>query len=348
MIKKKGQSAIEYLMTYGWMLLVVAVAGGAIFSVVGDQSIENVSGFNSQDVNVQDFGVSTQNGLMFSMNDPIGQTTITEVTVSNPDTANITYTFNQDISEQNTINLPGITPANNENQLEVEITYNSDNLENLITSGTITGNLEVDENYNNNTIIMDGLAGYWPLSKQYLEDDTVYDLTSNDNHGAMINNPAIADKGLEFDGEEDYIDSGYTHNSQDGALSFWVYLNNNSDFGFGAHAAASGGDSRLYVREEFPIGVGNNYNGGTFQPFEDEWHHIVLTFDEESATLYINTEVEDTLDSYSWGESSPPLHFGRVNGRSDWINGKIDDVRVYNRALSEDEIKTIYEQGETE
>lgn len=29
-----GQSAIEYLMTYGWMLLVVAIVGGTIFSVV--------------------------------------------------------------------------------------------------------------------------------------------------------------------------------------------------------------------------------------------------------------------------------------------------------------------------
>lgn len=31
---RKGQSAIEYLMTYGWMLLVVAIVGGAIFMTV--------------------------------------------------------------------------------------------------------------------------------------------------------------------------------------------------------------------------------------------------------------------------------------------------------------------------
>lgn len=30
----KGQSAIEYLMTYGWMLLVVAIVGGAIITTV--------------------------------------------------------------------------------------------------------------------------------------------------------------------------------------------------------------------------------------------------------------------------------------------------------------------------
>lgn len=41
----KAQSAIEYLMTYGWMLLVVAIAGGAVFSLVSNQGIESVSGF---------------------------------------------------------------------------------------------------------------------------------------------------------------------------------------------------------------------------------------------------------------------------------------------------------------
>lgn len=33
----KGQSAIEYLMTYGWMLLVIAIVGGAIYAEVYDK-----------------------------------------------------------------------------------------------------------------------------------------------------------------------------------------------------------------------------------------------------------------------------------------------------------------------
>ena len=43
----KAQSAIEYLMTYGWMLLVVAIVGGAIFSVAQGQAVVESTGFNS-------------------------------------------------------------------------------------------------------------------------------------------------------------------------------------------------------------------------------------------------------------------------------------------------------------
>ena len=64
---KKGQSAIEYLMTYGWMLLVVAIVGGAVFSVVQSQSVESVSGFTGGDVTVDDFGVTSDGGLQVSM-----------------------------------------------------------------------------------------------------------------------------------------------------------------------------------------------------------------------------------------------------------------------------------------
>lgn len=50
MFKFKGQSAIEYLMTYGWMLLVVAVVGATVFSVTQGRSVSSVSGFTGSDV----------------------------------------------------------------------------------------------------------------------------------------------------------------------------------------------------------------------------------------------------------------------------------------------------------
>ena len=53
-----GQSAIEYLMTYGWMLLVVAITGSTIFAVASDQSVESISGFTGSDVQINDFGVT--------------------------------------------------------------------------------------------------------------------------------------------------------------------------------------------------------------------------------------------------------------------------------------------------
>jgi hypothetical protein len=53
----KGQSAIEYLMTYGWMLLVVAIVGGAIFATVNGRCVADVSGFTGSDIMVEDIGI---------------------------------------------------------------------------------------------------------------------------------------------------------------------------------------------------------------------------------------------------------------------------------------------------
>jgi hypothetical protein len=62
MDKLKGQSAIEYLMTYGWMLLVVALVGGLLFALFQDQELESqsVDGFEGSDVRVEE--VTASNG----------------------------------------------------------------------------------------------------------------------------------------------------------------------------------------------------------------------------------------------------------------------------------------------
>lgn len=54
---RKGQSAIEYLMTYGWMLLVVAIVGGAIFATVQGQCVSDQTGFTGDDAAVNSFVV---------------------------------------------------------------------------------------------------------------------------------------------------------------------------------------------------------------------------------------------------------------------------------------------------
>jgi hypothetical protein len=66
--KSKGQSAIEYLMTYGWMLLVVAIVGGAIFSTVRGQCITGVTGIGPQeDLMVENHGVDQSGNLQMTL-----------------------------------------------------------------------------------------------------------------------------------------------------------------------------------------------------------------------------------------------------------------------------------------
>jgi len=86
-MKRKGQSAIEYLTTYGWMLLVVAIVGGSIFTTVQNSAdIQSVSGLSNAEVRVSDYGLS-EDGLQFSLRSAAAeQVNIRKITVTNSET----------------------------------------------------------------------------------------------------------------------------------------------------------------------------------------------------------------------------------------------------------------------
>jgi len=141
----KGQSAIEYLMTYGWMLLVVAVVGGAIFSTVNQQNIEMSSGFTGSDVIVDDFGI-TEDSLDVVLRNGAGDTVeITEIKADDGDTT-VSYGFDDgslDVSETNVFDIPGIERSDGgSNSLDLTIEYNIGELKGLETSGSISGDFE--------------------------------------------------------------------------------------------------------------------------------------------------------------------------------------------------------------
>lgn len=141
-----GQSAIEYLMTYGWMLLVVAVVGGAIFSTVNNQSAESVSGFTGEDVLIDSFGV-TSDGLQFSLrNGASEEIKVQEIIVTNPESGmstNVTVSENVGVGNTGQVKLGGIRQADQTNNLDVKINYETAGLTNLQASGTVTGSLDV-------------------------------------------------------------------------------------------------------------------------------------------------------------------------------------------------------------
>lgn len=62
-MRVRGQSAIEYLMTYGWMLLVAATIGAVSFTVFGLGDFEGFSGFGNNNLVLEDFGVTSNDSL---------------------------------------------------------------------------------------------------------------------------------------------------------------------------------------------------------------------------------------------------------------------------------------------
>jgi hypothetical protein len=171
------------------------------------------------------------------------------------------------------------------------------------------------------------------------------------------------DGAASFDGIDDYVnvpDDPSLDLTESLTLAAWVKPSSNQD-----------DYARIISREQ--SGVGNRqYNLGVdanatdprtvvdtvdqntvevsaMVPFTDnEWHHAIMTFDASDAIrLHINgkSEVESTSVSSSLVSRDSTVKFGapaHLPGK-DFFTGRIDDVRIYNRALSAGEVQDLYD-----
>ena len=78
------------------------------------------------------------------------------------------------------------------------------------------------------------------------------------------------------------------------------------------------------------------------------WHHIVATRRGSSVYLYLNGTLlgqDNTISTHPNVAASLELSRRTTGGSPDrYFNGKIDDVRIYNRALSPAEITALYNE----
>ncbi|MEQ1799073.1 MAG: LamG-like jellyroll fold domain-containing protein [Lacibacter sp.] len=101
-----------------------------------------------------------------------------------------------------------------------------------------------------------------------------------------------------------------------------------------------------------PDTIHQNYWGhgagaaGGYTPYvtKNEWVSVIYTYDGTYAKLYINCQL--VLNNFSPGynfSNTHDLFLGKMDDPTFpyWFNGEMDDVRIYNRAINEDEVKAI-------
>jgi hypothetical protein len=135
--------------------------------------------------------------------------------------------------------------------------------------------------------------------------------------------------------------------------------NNNPLFNIGTHNTGAGGQADLFFRQqptqaEIDMGFGN-FGGGTHlystgTAFDDAWHHIVLVQQEDgSRTLYIDGML-DGLPVPAKPEGQWNVNATSVGGilrltAVSWVTALIDDVAVWKRALTADEVSEVKNNG---
>ena len=190
------------------------------------------------------------------------------------------------------------------------------------------------------------------------------------NDGTTVNDPAwvpgVYNTALDFNGTSQY---GYTpdENTLDlttvVTIAAWIRpgkydtqaLVNKAVYGGrnGYELSLDADSSTNWPRKVFfrinQVSTGDDYrvNSTTEYPINGTWIHVAATYDGTDMRIYINGELEGTTSApgVTINTNGLPLSIGaQYNGTtaSLWYQGAMDDVRVYNRVLSEDEIWALF------
>jgi hypothetical protein len=165
-----------------------------------------------------------------------------------------------------------------------------------------------------------------------------------------------------FDGSSDYISVADTP-SLDGmdqlSLSTWVKVNSFSSqtvvpIGKDVNSVSYRINIAPSGQLSFVVATSNNswYSTGTVVDSSvslttGKWYHIAAIYDGSRVRIYVNGQLTGTGSQDISGNilnSDSEVHFGKSSSANiDYFNGMLDEVRVYNRALSADEILLQYD-----
>ena len=179
------------------------------------------------------------------------------------------------------------------------------------------------------------------------------------------------DHALWFDGANDYVaiptnQSGLVITQGPFTVSAWIFQDAGMNKRWGAVFSDSGwywpstngpqfmSGYTLRVDTNFnslcyfvgcPTNSGACYRTGWEASYAGRWVHVVGTYTGTTMKLYVDGTLAQTAQAVFAPQRNPQLWLGRghVNGNDSYWRGAIDDVRFYHRALSIQDVASLYE-----
>ena len=206
------------------------------------------------------------------------------------------------------------------------------------------------------------------LTAHYLFDGNADDASSNGYHGVVHgatlvpNRFGVPDSAYSFDGVNDYINivpgPGFT-GARQFTISTWLKSDSKSGKGCSRIVEIGNNNNRINLilgtvctnligkfygwitinGQNYAATIGENdinYN-------DDQWHFVVFAYNGSRTELYVDAQLAAT-SAFSEAITSPAtVLVGQYSGNQDSaFGGIIDDIRIYNRALAEYEIKELF------
>ncbi len=217
-----------------------------------------------------------------------------------------------------------------------------------------------------NSFITNGLVAYYPFN------GNANDESGSGNNGvlkggaAFVNSSSLSQGVLSLDGASGYVDAQGPQISQYMTVSGWVNYNRLTSWG-GLGLVTQGSDIEaamnwhIGLNQDIPcrlrphITIGGewvNFNCATVLK-SNQWYQVTMSYDGSFVKGYVNGVLDGSVaKSGEFKTTSGNLRIGSyapVNGTASksYFPGLLSDIRIYNRALSDTEIKALYDYEST-
>jgi hypothetical protein len=277
--------------------------------------------------------------------------------------------------------ISGIIISIDENDIVIETEYGTLTIKRrFVTRGTFTGNgedMSSSDDHMTTDPALPGLPDNIPVKGlvcELLFDSTLTGVRGTDYTIKNVNNvpfckgiDGIEDHAISADGSGMYLVLE-NHRELDAAtslsVSFWVFVENweKTQYILSKWSSTEGekaeGKFAIQTKQGFILCYivepsGTYHYIHTEKPIKlHEWNHIVITFHNGQTRMYMNNQLtgEKTFGFTSLKEDSSPLFIltaKSVKGNKYAyynLTGMLDNVRIYNRPLTDDEIAALYSE----
>lgn len=196
---------------------------------------------------------------------------------------------------------------------------------------------------------------YWPLDEA--AGPTAADAEGG-NPGTYVGTPAPStdrptllftnDRSLSFDGTSDALSrsavTGLAAGNTPHTLATWIKVvalpANRAWIALLGNAGAGAHHWLLNSAGTTQFGV---WNGTQKQPVlpVGEWHHVAVTFDGTNLAAYVDGVEVGTAAPASFNLQGVPFTVAQAHNNENFFNGILDDVRIYDRALTAAEVQYL-------
>ena len=214
------------------------------------------------------------------------------------------------------------------------------------------------------TVTDPNLVGWWKFETG--AGNNVIDFSGHDNHGTIVDKvlwaPGQFNLALEFFGDN----QGHVElpprmvTTSSGSVAMWVNTNQTGDlysegtFWYGTEGGGMGfGAQEMHIHSQTTGALGF-WMGGTTNVSLDGpmlagtgWNHVAVTWDQtDGCTLYCNGVQVDFQGHNGRAADLAVIRLGRPNNNFRFLKGFLDDVRLFDHAITAEEVREIMTRGE--